>query len=107
GAVRAAECDTNGTWRAVAWVKRGILLAFRTGTLVDMSPSDGGKDAAHFVFFDKHTIPLRQLSLADGVRVVPGGSSIRRGAYVARGVVCMPPMYVNVGAHVGSGTMID
>lgn len=102
GLVRAARKDDDGTWRAVHWIKRGILLAFRAGAVVDMSPSGG---MLHF--FDKRTIPPRALTLSDGVRVVPGGSSIRRGAYIAPGVVCMPPMFVNAGAWVGKGTMID
>ena len=107
GTVRAAEKDpTSGEWRAVPWVKRGILLGFRVGTIVDMSLRSGN-DHIGFSFFDKETYPPRRLTSADGVRIVPGGSSIRRGAYVASGVVCMPPMYVNVGAHVGTGTMID
>lgn len=102
GEVRAARKDENGTWRAVHWVKRGILLAFRAGNVVDMSPPGG-----MFRFFDKRTIPPRPLGIGNGVRVVPGGSSIRRGAYIAPGVVCMPPMFVNVGAWVGKATMID
>ena len=102
GDVRAARKDEEGTWRAVHWVKRGILLAFRAGAVVDMSPTGG-----MLKFFDKQTIPPRQLALSHGVRIVPGGSSIRRGAYVAPGVVCMPPMFVNAGAWVGKGTMID
>jgi 2,3,4,5-tetrahydropyridine-2-carboxylate N-succinyltransferase len=102
GAVRAAEKDAGGTWRVNAWVKRGILLGFRFGKLVDLSPSDGS-----LRFFDKDTYPLRNLSTADNVRIVPGGSSIRSGAYIAPGVVCMPPMYVNAGAYVDEGTMID
>jgi 2,3,4,5-tetrahydropyridine-2-carboxylate N-succinyltransferase len=107
GTVRAAEKDpTSDEWRAVPWVKRGILLGFRVGGIVDMSLRSAD-DHNGFSFFDKETYPPRRLSAADGVRVVPGGSSIRRGAYVASGVVCMPPMYVNVGAHVGTGTMID
>lgn len=106
GAVRAAERDASGAWRAVPWVKQGILLAFRAGRMVDLSPP-AGEHAPTFRFFDKHTIAPRPLTLGDGVRVVPGGSSIRRGAYVAPGVVCMPPMYINVGAHVGAGTMVD
>jgi 2,3,4,5-tetrahydropyridine-2-carboxylate N-succinyltransferase len=107
GGVRAAEKDPRtGEWRAVPWVKRGILLGFRIGAIVDMSlPSANGRFG--FSFLDKDTYPPRRFTLADGVRIVPGGSSIRRGAYVASGVVCMPPMYVNVGAHVGAGTMID
>ncbi len=104
GVVRAAERDVDGRWRAVGWVKRGILLGFRVGTLTDMSP-DGGRGTFHFV--DKSTFPTRAMALADGVRIVPGGSAVRRGSYLAPGVVCMPPMYVNVGAWIGSGTMID
>jgi 2,3,4,5-tetrahydropyridine-2-carboxylate N-succinyltransferase len=100
GEIRAAE-PWDGGWRVNAWVKRGILLGFRMGVLADMS---GGQVLR---FFDKDTYPLKPLALADGVRVVPGGSAIRDGAYVAPGVVCMPPMYVNVGAYVDEGTMID
>jgi 2,3,4,5-tetrahydropyridine-2-carboxylate N-succinyltransferase len=107
GSVRAAQKDpASGKWRAVPWVKRGILLGFRVGDMIDMSIRSTKPDAA-FNFFDKDTYPPRQLTLQDAIRIVPGGSSIRRGAYVAAGVVCMPPMYINVGAHVGSGTMID
>jgi 2,3,4,5-tetrahydropyridine-2-carboxylate N-succinyltransferase len=107
GHLRAASKDpTTGEWRAVPWVKRGILLGFRVGGIVDMSIGDGDADVV-FSFFDKDTYPPRRLTRADGIRVVPGGSSIRRGAYLASGVVCMPPMYINVGAHVGAGTMID
>ncbi len=107
GSVRAAEKDpATGEWRAVPWVKRGILLGFRVGGMIDMSIRSSNEDIA-LCFFDKDTYPPRSMSLADGIRIVPGGSSIRRGAYVASGVVCMPPMYINVGAHVGSGTMID
>jgi 2,3,4,5-tetrahydropyridine-2-carboxylate N-succinyltransferase len=107
GIVRAAEKNTaTGEWRAVPWVKRGILLGFRLGAIVDMSLRSA-TDRIGFSFFDKDTFPPRRLTTADGVRIVPGGSSIRRGAYVASGVVCMPPMYVNVGAYIGTGTMID
>jgi 2,3,4,5-tetrahydropyridine-2-carboxylate N-succinyltransferase len=107
GTVRAAEKDPgSGEWRAVPWVKRGILLGFRVGAIIDMSLRSA-TDRVEFSFFDKDTYPPRRLTSADGVRIVPGGSSIRRGAYVASGVVCMPPMYVNVGAHIGTGTMID
>jgi 2,3,4,5-tetrahydropyridine-2-carboxylate N-succinyltransferase len=107
GSVRAAERDpATGEWRAVLWVKRGILLGFRVGGMIDMSIRSSDGDAT-LSFFDKDTYPPRPLTLADGIRLVPGGSSIRRGAYVASGVVCMPPMYINVGAHIGSGTMID
>jgi 2,3,4,5-tetrahydropyridine-2-carboxylate N-succinyltransferase len=104
GAIRAAEPDARGGWKAVNWVKRGILLGFRAGQIVDQSP-EGGRGP--FRFFDKHTYPTRSLTLSDGVRVVPGGSTVRRGVYLAPGVVCMPPMFVNVGAYVGAGTMID
>jgi 2,3,4,5-tetrahydropyridine-2-carboxylate N-succinyltransferase len=105
GHVRAAERDTDGRWNAVPWVKRGILLAFRLGRVADMSPTHGGHPT--FTFFDKHTVPPRTLRIESGVRVVPGGSTIRRGAHVAPGVVCMPPMFINVGAWVGAGTMVD
>jgi len=106
GSIRAAEKDSTGEWRAVPWVKRGILLGFRVGVIVDMSiPS--ATDRVGFSFLDKDTYPPRRFTPADGVRIVPGGSSIRRGAYVSSGVVCMPPMYVNVGAYIGTGTMID
>ncbi|MBD0373368.1 MAG: 2,3,4,5-tetrahydropyridine-2,6-dicarboxylate N-succinyltransferase [Pyrinomonadaceae bacterium] len=101
GRVRAAERDDSGAWRVNQWVKRGILLGFRMGTLVDMSVGQ----ALHF--FDKSTYPVRPMTVANNVRLVPGGSSIRDGAYVAPGVVCMPPMYVNAGAYVDEGTMID
>ncbi|HYE94915.1 MAG TPA: 2,3,4,5-tetrahydropyridine-2,6-dicarboxylate N-succinyltransferase [Rubricoccaceae bacterium] len=100
GEVRAAERGEDGAWRANAWVKRGILLGFRLGEIADFS-------APPFSFFDKDTFPARAFAAADGVRVVPGGSAVRRGAYLARGVVCMPPMYVNVGAYVDEGTMVD
>jgi 2,3,4,5-tetrahydropyridine-2,6-dicarboxylate N-succinyltransferase len=108
GEVRSAERSSDGTWTAVAWVKRGILLGFRAGRVIPMPPErDGDPLDRPAAFFDKHTIPPRALTLRDGVRVVPGGTSIRRGAYVAPGVVCMPPAFVNVGAYVGAGTMID
>jgi 2,3,4,5-tetrahydropyridine-2-carboxylate N-succinyltransferase len=103
GEVRSAERGSDGAWRAVPWVKQGILLAFRTGRVVEMSPAG----ASPFQFYDKHTLPTQDIPIDRGVRVVPGGSAIRRGAYVARGVVCMPPMYINVGAWVGAGTMVD
>jgi 2,3,4,5-tetrahydropyridine-2,6-dicarboxylate N-succinyltransferase len=102
GRVRAAEPD-RGTplgWRVNAWVKRGILLGFRLGTLVHM----GGDE---FSFVDKSTFPARRFSLDETVRVVPGGSAIREGAFLGHGVVCMPPMYVNAGAYVDEGTMVD
>ncbi|HZI59860.1 MAG TPA: 2,3,4,5-tetrahydropyridine-2,6-dicarboxylate N-succinyltransferase [Pyrinomonadaceae bacterium] len=100
GEIRAAERSSDGTWQVNAWVKQGILVGFRMGRLVDMS-GDGLR------FFDKDTYPIRRTTVGDNVRIVPGGSSIRDGAYIAPGVVCMPPMYVNVGAYVDEGTMID
>ena len=101
GRVRAAERSAAGEWRANAWVKAGILLGFRLG---EVGPAATG---GPFPFFDKDTFPLRSLGPQDGVRVVPGGSAIRDGCYLGRGVVCMPPMYVNVGAYVDDGTMVD
>ncbi len=106
GVVRAAERDDAGTWSAVPWVKRGILLGFRVGRVVDMSLG-GHHGEPRLGFFDKHTYPPQAMRVEGGVRIVPGGSSVRRGAYLAPGVVCMPPMYVNVGAWVGAGTMVD
>jgi len=106
GTVRAAERDADGQWSAVPWVKRGILLGFRIGQVVDMSIG-GHHGEPKFGFFDKSTYPPQPMSMANGVRIVPGGSAVRRGAYLAPGVVCMPPMYVNVGAYVGAGTMVD
>ena len=102
GEVRAASPEPAAPtgWRVNAWVKRGILLGFRLGVLEEMGP-------AGLSFVDKHTYPARHFAASDGVRVVPGGSSIRAGAYVARGVVCMPPMYINAGAYVDEGTMVD
>src|SRR5260370_37712617 len=102
GEIRAAERDANGQWRTNAWVKRGILLGFRMGAIVQMSPS-----GASMQFLDKDIYANRKFSVDDRVRIVPGGSSIRDGAYIARGVVCMPPMFVNAGAYVDEGTMID
>jgi 2,3,4,5-tetrahydropyridine-2-carboxylate N-succinyltransferase len=107
GDVRAAERSPSGAWRAVPWVKQGILLAFRIGQVIDMTNYDDKGAPARLFFFDKHTIPPRGFDLTDGVRVVPGGSSIRRGAFVASGVVCMPPMFINTGAYVGKNTMVD
>ena len=107
GIVRAAARDDRDEWIAVPWVKRGILAGFRVGRVVDQSVLGDARVSRPFTFFDKHTYPTRALTIDDGIRVVPGGSSIRRGAFVARGVVCMPPMFINVGAHVGAGTMID
>lgn len=108
GAIRAAapaedsrETNPSG-WRVNAWVKMGILLGFRIGVLENMSADHG-----RFPFFDKNTFPLKKFGMDSGVRVVPGGSSVRDGCYVGRGVTCMPPMYINVGAYVDDGTMID
>ena len=101
GEVRAAERNSAGNWIVNGWVKRGILLGFRMGSLTDMSGGSALK------FFDKDTYPIRPTSISENVRIVPGGSSIRDGVYIAPGVVCMPPMYVNVGAYVDEGTMID
>ena len=102
GEVRAASPDAASPtgWRVNAWVKRGILLGFRLGALEEMA-------AGGLSFVDKHTYPARHFTSGDGVRLVPGGSSVRAGAYVARGVVCMPPMYINAGAYVDEGTMVD
>ena len=102
GEIRAAERDANQEWQTNAWVKRGILLGFRMGSIIEMSGS-----GASLQFLDKNTYPLRKFSPNDRVRIVPGGSSIRDGAYIAPGVVCMPPMFVNAGAYVDEGTMID
>jgi len=104
GEVRAAEPDSAAAtgWRVNPWVKKGILLGFRMGAIVDMSI-----DAARQPFFDKSTYPVKKFSAESGVRIVPGGSSIRDACYIAKGVTCMPPMYVNVGAYVDEGTMID
>ncbi|HXY01455.1 MAG TPA: 2,3,4,5-tetrahydropyridine-2,6-dicarboxylate N-succinyltransferase [Candidatus Limnocylindrales bacterium] len=104
GEIRAAEPDPASLagWRVNPWVKKGILLGFRMGAIVDMS-----LDARRQPFFDKSTYPVRGITLSDGVRIVPGGSSIRDGSYIGRGVICMPPMFVNAGAYVGENTMID
>jgi 2,3,4,5-tetrahydropyridine-2-carboxylate N-succinyltransferase len=99
GKIRAAE-KSNGDWKVNAWVKQGILLGFRLGELTKMGD-------AIFSFVDKDTFPARQFAVADRVRVVPGGSSVREGAYVAPTVICMPPMFINVGAYVDEGTMVD
>jgi len=105
GTIRAAEpaaSDGATGWRVNTWVKMGILIGFRIGVIENMSADHG-----RLPFFDKSTFPLKKLSVDSGVRVVPGGSSIRDGAFMAKGVTCMPPMYVNVGAFVDEGTMID
>lgn len=99
GHIRAAE-KINGAWAVNAWVKQGILLGFRLGELREMGGASLG-------FVDKDTFPARRFGIQDGVRVVPGGSSVREGAYVAPSVICMPPMFINVGAYVDEGTMVD
>ena len=100
GTVRAAEKRSDGTWQANAWVKRGILLGFRLGRIART-------DSAPFTFYDKDTFPLRAVGPREGIRIVPGGSAIRDGCFLGSAVVCMPPMYINVGAYVGDGTMVD
>jgi 2,3,4,5-tetrahydropyridine-2-carboxylate N-succinyltransferase len=100
GEFRAAE-KTSAGWKTNIWVKRGILLAFKVGVIEDRSiPGE-------FRFFDKDTLPARGLTTSSSVRVVPGGSTIRDGAYVARNVICMPPMFINIGAYVDEGSMVD
>lgn len=104
GEARAAEPDAASPtgWRVNVWVKQGILLGFRHGALADASADHG-----RWPFFDKDTLPVKRVALEDGVRIVPGGSSVRDGAFLGRGVIAMPPMYVNIGAYVGDGSMID
>jgi 2,3,4,5-tetrahydropyridine-2-carboxylate N-succinyltransferase len=104
GEARAAEPDPSSTtgWRVNTWVKQGILLGFRHGDNADVSADHG-----RWPFFDKDTLPLKRFTTDNKVRVVPGGSSIRDGAYLGAGVICMPPMYVNIGAWIGDGTLVD
>jgi 2,3,4,5-tetrahydropyridine-2-carboxylate N-succinyltransferase len=104
GTIRAAEPDPTSPvgWRVNTWVKQGILLGFRVGDTVDVSMDHG-----RWPFFDKDTLPLKKFGVGAGVRIVPGGSSVRDGAYIAPGVICIPPMYVNIGAWVGEGSLID
>ena len=104
GAIRAAEPDAGAKsgWRVNGWVKKGVLLGFRMGAVVDMSI-----DRTRLPFFDKATYPVKRLTAQSGIRIVPGGSSIRDGCFVGTGVTCMPPMYINTGAYVDDGTMID
>jgi len=104
GEIRAAQPDpsTKIVWRVNAWVKKGILIGFRMGVTVDMSIN-----AARQPWFDKSTFPVKQIGVCDGVRIVPGGSSIRDGCYIGKGVTCMPPMFINAGTWVGDGAMID
>jgi len=104
GQVRAAQPDssTKTGWRVNTWVKKGILLGFRMGTVVDMSIN-----TARQPWLDKSTYPVKQFTPGSGIRIVPGGSTIRDGCYVGKGVTCMPPMYINAGTWVGDGTMVD
>ena len=104
GAVRAAEPDPSAPsgWRVNTWVKQGILLGFRAGDIVDVSADHG-----RWPFADKDTLPLKKLDRTSGIRIVPGGSTVRDGAYLGRGVICMPPMYINIGAYVGESTLVD
>ena len=104
GSIRAAVPDMNAPtgWRVNGWVKKGILLGFRMGAVVAMSGDGAGQ-----AFFDKATYPLKSVTLANAVRIVPGGSSLRDGCFLAKGVTCMPPMFINVGAYIGEQTMID
>jgi 2,3,4,5-tetrahydropyridine-2,6-dicarboxylate N-succinyltransferase len=102
GEIRAAKRRFDGSWQTNSWVKQGILLGFKIGKMVKMS-----KDTETFQFFDKETYPVRPTALEDKIRIVPGGSTIRDGSFVAANVICMPPCYVNVGAFVDEGTMID
>jgi 2,3,4,5-tetrahydropyridine-2-carboxylate N-succinyltransferase len=104
GKVRAAEPDaaSRSGWKVNAWVKKGILLGFRMGAIADMSI-----DVSRQPFFDKSTYPVKKFTANSGVRIVPGGSSVRDGCYIAKGVTCMPPMFINVGAYVDDGAMID
>jgi 2,3,4,5-tetrahydropyridine-2-carboxylate N-succinyltransferase len=104
GRIRSAEPDASSPngWRVNTWVKKGVLIGFRMGAVVDMSI-----DATRQPYFDKATWPVKQFGATSGVRIVPGGSSIRDGCFIGKGVTCMPPMYVNTGSYVGDGTMID
>jgi 2,3,4,5-tetrahydropyridine-2,6-dicarboxylate N-succinyltransferase len=104
GELRAAQPDASAKngWRVTPWVKKGILLGLRMGTIVDMSI-----DRSRQPYFDKATYPVRQFTADDGVRIVPGGSSIRDGCFIGRGVICVPPMFINVGSYVGKNTLVD
>ena len=104
GTVRAAQPDpaSPGGWRVNAWVKQGILLGFKFGQVVDASADHG-----RWPFFDKDTLPLKKLGVDAGVRIVPGGSTVRDGAFIGQKVICMPPMYINIGAYVGDETLVD
>ncbi len=101
GEIRSAEKQTDGNWKVNHWVKQGILVGFRLGKIVDMSGDE-------FQFYDKDTYPIQKINGVErSIRIVPGGSTIRRGSYIAKSVTCMPPMYINVGAYVDEGTMVD
>ena len=104
GRVRAAEPDSASStgWRVNVWVKQGILLGIRFGDVVDMGIGKG-----RMPFFEKDTLPLKPLEVTDQVRLIPGGSSVRDGAYLGKGIICLPPMYINIGAYVGDGTLVD
>jgi len=104
GKIRAAEPDSSSKtgWRVNTWVKKGVLVGFRMGVTVDMSI-----DSTRQPFLDKATFPVKRIGVGDGVRIVPGGSSIRDGCFIGKGVTCMPPMFINTGTWVGDGTMID
>jgi 2,3,4,5-tetrahydropyridine-2-carboxylate N-succinyltransferase len=101
GEIRAASRNAEGQWIVNQWVKRGILLGFRLGAMVDYSIDD------NFRYFDKETYPTKRVTINDGVRIVPGGTTVREGAFLGQGVTIMPPAYINVGAYVDSGTMVD
>lgn len=101
GTIRAAEREADGSWRVNSWVKRGILLGFRIGVLVDAGT------AGPMRFFDKDSFGVRATTIDEGIRIVPGGTAVREGSYLARGVIVVPPAYVNVGAYVDEGTLID
>lgn len=101
GAIRSAEPDGKGNWKVNLWVKKGILLLFKYSSIVDFSKDD------NFKFFDKDTLTTKPISLEDGIRIVPGGSTIRNGCYVAKSVICMPPMYINIGSYIDEGSMVD
>ncbi|MCX7877684.1 MAG: 2,3,4,5-tetrahydropyridine-2,6-dicarboxylate N-succinyltransferase [Ignavibacteria bacterium] len=100
GVIRSAE-KSDGIWKVNKWIKQGILLGFRIGKLKNMSVKD------RLYFFDKNTLPLKPIKLKDNIRIVPGGSSVRNGCYIAPGVICMPPMYINIGAYVDEKSLID
>lgn len=101
GEIRSAEKQSDGNWKVNHWVKQGILVGFRLGKIVNMSGDE-------FQFYDKDTYPIQKINGVErSIRIVPGGSSIRRGSFIAKSVTCMPPMYINVGAYIDEGTMVD